>query len=48
MEVESNSPFVLPLGMLRCGEPLRVSIQPVGTALILACPVSPLEELLRF
>lgn len=47
-ETESSSPFILPLGMARRREPPRGSLWPVGTALSLSFPVSPLEEQLRF
>lgn len=43
-DMESNFPFLLPLGMARRREPPRVSVQPVGIALSLAIPGSPLEE----
>lgn len=48
MEMESSSPFILPLGMARRREPLRGSVWPVGTALSQSCPVGPLEEQLSF
>lgn len=47
MEMESSSPFIAS-GDEEARELLRGFIQPVGTAVSLSCPVSPLEGRLRF